>query len=194
MDDLYPFHESVRIPTISNAAGVFQLDVEKVPNGLRRAAEAQCSTSKQLVLISTDLVQLDFTVNLVANLVSVGVPHYLVLSSTSPPCHALDGKLACVWSSLMDPFQRKLRLAQTNAVRAMWIIRQIYLGRLAAMGFSTMLLDADVAIFANPFAMVDQHLPRYAAFVLGDTSAGYMGINGGTIYLRHTAADGPILR
>lgn len=144
--------------------------------------------------MSSDTKQLDLAINLVANLVSVGAPYYLIIGASNTTCWTITGKAACVWSSLMEPFRARLREARTNAVRAQWLIRQIYVGRLAGMGFSPMLLDADVAVFANPFTLVDRYLASYQAFFLGDSSAGWLSVNGGTIYLRQPAIGGPVVR
>ena len=175
-----------------------QRDMEEVVGDwslLRAAAEARCSPSGQLVLLTTDMNQLDIAVNLIANLAAVGVHHYLVLASSAETCAALVGTLACVWSTLLLPtFRPKLRSAATNDVRAQWLVRQIYVGRLAAMGFSPMLLDADVVLFANPFELIDTHLPGYYAYFLGDTSAGWLSVNGGTLYVRNASTTGPIVR
>ena len=175
-------------------ASVLQRDVEKAPDGLRSAADAQCSPSKQIVLLSSDMRQLDLAANLVANLASVGAPYYLILGSERKTCEAIVGRLACVWSSLMEPFRPKLRDAGTSGVRTQWLVRQIYVGRLAAMGFSPMLLDADVVVFANPFKLIDENLPHWQAYFLGDSSAGWLAVNGGTLYLRKAAPDGPVVR
>ena len=170
------------------------VDVDQTPNGLRRAAEARCSPEKDIVLVTTDLNQLDIAVNLLANLADVGVPHYLLITNDDKTCRTISDKLACVWTSLMTQFKPKLREAGTNAVRALWLMRQIYLGRLARMGFNPMLLDADVVLFRNPFPLVRAHLPGYQAIFLGDTSAGYMSANGGTVYVRGAARDGPVVQ
>ena len=77
---------------------------------------------------------------------------------------------------------------------AQWLVRQIYVGRLAAMGFSPMLLDADIVLFANPFELIRKHLPSYQLYFLGDTSAGWLSINGGTIFIRNASAHGPTVR
>ena len=57
-----------------------------------------------------------------------------------------------------------------------------------------MLLDADVILFHNPFTLIDEHLPGYTAYFLGDSSAGWLSINGGTIYLRNASVTGPTVR
>ena len=95
---------------------------------------------------------------------------------------------------LLPSFAAKLRSAGTNNVRAAWLVRQIYVGRLAALGFSPMLLDADVILFHNPFELIDRHLPGYQAYFLGDSSAGWLAINGGTLYLRNASKTGPTVR
>ena len=80
MAELYPpeLHPSVDpnlIRPVPDAAGVLQRDIEKVPGGLQAAAAAQCSPSKQLVLLTADERQLDIGVNLIANLAAVGIHH-----------------------------------------------------------------------------------------------------------------------
>ena len=144
-------------------------DVEWSPDGLRRAAEARCSPEKDLVLVTTDMSQLDIATNLLANLADVGVHHYLLLASDAKTCRAVSDKLACVWSSLMSKFTKRLREAATNSVRTLWLIRQIYIGRLARLGFNPMMLDADVILFTNPFPLLRKHLPGRDSGLLAPT-------------------------
>ena len=171
-----------------------QLDVDAIPNGLRQAAEAQMSPQGDIVLLTTDSRQLDIAVNLVANLAAVGVHNYLVIGASRDTCARLKGMLACVWSSMMAPYRHRIAKSGTNEVRTQWLVRQIYVGRLAAMGFSPMLLDADVILFANPFRLIESHLPGYQAYFLGDSSASWLAVNGGTLYLRRPRPDGPVVR
>ena len=193
--ELLPSTSPDLIRPVPDTAGVLQLDVEASPDGLRRAAAAQAyGPSKQIVLMTTNLHQLDIAVNLVANLAAVGVHHYLVVGHDPQTCKELAGRVACVWSTLMAPFRARLAKAMTNEVRSVWLIRQIYLGRLARMGFSPMLLDADVILFRNPFTLVEEHLGGHQAIFLGDTSAGYISVNGGTVYLHNPHPDGPVVR
>ena len=166
------------IRPVPDVEGRLQLDVETVPGGLRRAAEAQSSPQREIVLLTTDSRQLDIAVNLVANLAAVDVHNYLVIGAQSDTCTKLKGMLACVWSSMMAPFRQRFARSGTNEVRTQWLIRQIFVGRLAAMGFSPMLLDADVILFANPFRLIESHLPGYQAYFLGDSSAGWLAVNG----------------
>ena len=204
LQELYPApYDSVTrrhiIPVLGTKNGALLRDIEQGPNSgwdaLRSAAEAQCSPERELVLLTTDSHHLDIAVNLVANLAAVGVHNYLVLADRRETCMRLKDKLACVWSTLILPrFQKKLMEAMTNNVRAQWLVRQIYVGRLAAMGFSPMLLDADIVLFANPFELIRKHLPSYQLYFLGDTSAGWLSINGGTIFIRNASAHGPTVR
>eukprot|EP00966_Prymnesium_polylepis_P334486 7389865-Prymnesium_polylepis.1 len=168
------------------------VDLEADPGNLLRAAQACASPDKDLVVVTTDTNQLDIAVNLVANLADVGVPHYLVIAASQDLCLRIRRRVACVWTTLMEPFRRKLAQAGTNMVRAGWLCRQIYVGRLSRLGFNPMLLDADVILFHNPFPLIREHLPGYQAIFLGDTSAGYMAVNGGTVYVRGAALDGPV--
>ena len=76
----------------------------------------------------------------------------------------LRGRLACVWSTLLEPkYRARLRGAMTNEVRTMWLLRQIYFGRLVGLGYNPMLLDADVILFRDPLALIAAVLPGYAA-------------------------------
>ena len=170
------------------------VDVDQTVNGLRNAAGTRCSPERDIVVITTDWKQLDIAVNLVANLADVGVHHYLVITNSEDLCRTISDKLACVWTSVMTQYKQKLREAGTNVVRALWLVRQIYLGRLIRMSFNPMLLDADVVLFRNPFPLIRAHLPGYQAIFLGDTSAGYMSANGGTVYVRGAARDGPVVQ
>ena len=76
-------------------------------------------------------------------------------------------------------------------MRALWLVRQIYVGRLARLGYNPMMLDADVVVFRDPFELIRRHLPGYQVYVLGDTSAGYMASNAGTLYVRGSECGDP---
>ena len=49
-------------------------------------------------------------------------------------------------------------------------------------------------LFANPFTLIDRHLPGFQAYFLGDSSAGWLSINGGTLYLRNAYAPTGVIR
>ena len=163
--DLYPksaWTPTRRLKPVVDTAGVLYRDVEEV--GLNAIASARASASRDLVLITADLHQLDIATNLVANLADVGVHNYVVLGNRPPTCEAVRGRLACVWSTLLEPkYRARLRGAMTNEVRTMWLLRQIYFGRLVGLGYNPMLLDADVILFRDPLALIAAELPGYAA-------------------------------
>ena len=163
--DLYPksaWTPTRRLKPVVDTAGVLYRDVEQV--GLNAIASARASASRDLVLITADLHQLDIATNLVANLADVGVHNYVVLGNRPPTCEAVRGRLACVWSTLLEPkYRARLRGAMTNEVRTMWLLRQIYFGRLVGLGYNPMLLDADVILFRDPLALIAAELPGYAA-------------------------------
>ena len=193
--ELYPLPFTPSEPVlkpVNDPTGALSRDLEGSADALRLAAEARASPERDIVLLTTNLNQLDIGINLVANLASVGVHNYLILANSESTCTAISTKLACVWSSMMVPYQARLREARTNSVRALWLMRQIYLGRLARLRFNPMLLDADVILWRDPFRLIREHMPSYQAYFLGDSSAGYMSANGGTVYLRNAAPDGPV--
>jgi hypothetical protein len=195
--EIYPHPRSPRTrtlpPSISDPQNVLQQDVEAV--GLRRLAEARSSADRNLVVIATNGPSLPVTANLVANLADVGVHNYIVLGSTQKVCTDVKGKIACVWSSLLDTYALRARLRSVGAigVYALWLVRQIYAGRLATMGFNPFLLDADSILFHNPFEAIARNLPGYQLYVMGDHSMTWSNINCGTYYLRNAKPGGRLL-
>ena len=198
-DELYPKARSaasVTLRSVADPTAALQVDLEGAPSNLLRMAEARADQYRDIVLLTSDVRQLNIAANLIANLASVGVHHYILVADQASTCHKVAGRLACVWSTLLEPtYSGRLRGAATDRVRALWLMRQMYVGRLARLRFNPMMLDADVVLFHNPFALMRTHLPGYQVYVLGDTSAGWMSANAGTLYLRGSecAADSPAL-
>ena len=199
-DELYPKARSaatsVTLRPVADPTSALRVDLEAAPSNLLRMAEARADQFRDIVLLTSDVRQLSIAANLIANLASVGVHHYILVADQASTCDKVAGRLACVWSTLLEPtYSGKLRSAATDRVRALWLMRQMYVGRLARLGYNPMMLDADVVLFRNPFALIRTYLPGYQVYVLGDTSAGWMSANAGTLYLRGSecAADSPAL-
>jgi len=194
-DELYPKPRSttsVTLRPVEDPKGALQVDLEAAPDNLRRVAEARADEHRDIVLMTSDSNQLDIAANLVANLAAVGVHHYVLIGKDGRTCSRVTKTLACVWSTLLEPrHTNRLRSAGTNEVRALWLVRQMYVGRLARLGYNPMMLDADVVVFRNPFELIRRHLPGYQVYALGDTSAGYMSSNAGTLYVRGSECGDP---
>ncbi len=199
-DELYPRPRSATtaiLREVEDPKGALQLDLEAASSNLKRMAEARADKDRNIVLLTSDINQLDIAANLIANLASVGVHHYILVADQGATCRKVATRLACVWSTLLEPrFSPKLRSAGTNKVRALWLVRQMYVGRLARLGYNPMMLDADVILFHDPFELIRRHLPGYQIYTLGDTSAGWMSANAGTLYVRGSecAPGSPVLR
>ena len=194
--ELYPHRRSPTsriLQPVKDPHAVLQRDVEST--GLRRLAEARSSPEKDIVLIATNEGSIRITANLVANLASVGIHHYIVLANTPELCASVRGRIACVWSTLLAPYQERLRNIVTGPSRlyGLWLTRQIYAGRLALMGFSPFILDSDSIVFHDPFKAIAEHLPGYQLYVMGDHSGTHSGINCGTYYLRGVDPRGKLL-
>ena len=171
-DELYPKARStvaVTLRPVADPTAALQVDLEAAPSNLLRMAEARADQFRDIVLLTSDVRQLSIAANLVSNLASVGVHHYILIADQASTCAKVAGRLACVWSTLLEPtYTAKLRSAATDKVRALWLMRQMYVGRLARLGYNPMMLDADVVLFRNPFALIRAHLPGYQVYVLGD--------------------------
>ena len=194
--DLYPHRRSPTskvLLSVKDPHAVLQRDVEST--GLRRLAEARSSPEKDIVLISTNKGSIQITANLVANLASVGVHHYIVLASTPELCASVSGRIACVWSTLLDPYLERLRnvVPGPALLYRLWLLRQIYAGRLASMGFNPFMLDSDSIVFHDPFKVIAEHLPGFQLYVMGDNSGTHSSINCGTYYLRGLDPRGKLL-
>lgn len=204
LEQLYPLARLVPpryIPPVYDPRGVLTRDLESSPDALRAVADSRCSTRRELVVSYANGASLDLVTNLVANLAAVDVHHYVVITDEKTCREKMANKLACVWTSLLLQPRLKAMLSKipqfalrhgVDSVRLSWLTRLIYLGRLSQLGFSTMLLDADVILNANPFPLVEKHLPNYQLLLMGDRTAGDMRANGGTIYVRKARKDGPV--
>ena len=166
-DELYPKARStvaVTLRPVADPTAALQVDLEAAPSNLLRMAEARADQFRDIVLLTSDIRQLSIAANLVSNLASVGVHHYILIADQASTCAKVAGRLACVWSTLLEPkYRARLRGAMTNEVRTMWLLRQIYFGRLVGLGYNPMLLDADVILFRDPLALIAAELPGYAA-------------------------------
>ena len=170
-----------------------QSDVE-AKGALLRLAEIRSDSHRDLVLLASNHGSLRAAANLVANLHFVGLQNYFLLADSAGSCTSVAGRLACVWSSLVEYMRRTLgRISGDARVRALWLGRQIYAGRLAELGFNVMLLDSDSIIFADPFALIRTQLNSYQLVIMADHSRTWMNSNCGTYYLQGARPGGPLL-
>ena len=64
--------------------------------------------------------------------------------------------------------------------------------RLIKLGYNTLLIDADVILFHEPYKYFKGIFSDFQLFNLADASAGYAKANGGTWYVQNAAVGGPV--
>ena len=138
---LYPTTRSPRVRSlrpITDPHAVLNRDVEASGmDGLERLAASRASAkTRDLVIIATNEHNVEVAANCVANLAAVGIDYYILLANKQSVCQRVQGRLACVWSSLLEPYRQRLRDANAGGMQMLWLVRQIYAGRLAILGFN----------------------------------------------------------
>ena len=171
-------------------------DLEAESGLFERLATAR-SVSRELVLTTSDLVQLPMTLNLLSNLDELGIRHYLLLARTRQVCMALRPRagLPCSWSSyLLNRRSRSGKPPRASPVEKMWLQRHHYLGRAIGAGLNVLLLDSDVLLSRSPYPYLHGAFGRFTAVVLSDStaSADPLHANGGVWYVHNASRRGPI--
>ena len=196
--DIYPTPRSptaqILRPLVDTHA-VLHRDVEASgSDGLRRLVAARAHPmTHDLVLIATNEGSIDVAVNCVANLAAVGIDHYVLLASKPEVCMRVVGRIACVWSTLLEQYRERLKEAHAGGMQMLWLVRQIYAGRIAHLGFNPFVLDSDSVLFENPFEAIATHLPGYQLYVMADNSGTWSSLNCGTYYLKGADPRGTLL-
>jgi hypothetical protein len=196
---LYPTTRSPRVRSlrpITDPHAVLNRDVEASgSDGLERLAASRASPkTRDLVIIATNEHNVEVAANCVANLAAVGIDYYILLANKQSICQRVQGRLACVWSSLLEPYRQRLRDANAGGMQMLWLVRQIYASRLAVLGFNPLVLDSDSILFHNPFDVIATHLPGYQFYVMADHSGTWSSINCGTYYLKGVDPRGTLIR
>ena len=196
---LYPTTRSPRVRSlrpITDPHAVLNRDVEASGmDGLERLAASRASAkTRDLVIIATNEHNVEVAANCVANLAAVGIDYYILLANKQSVCQRVQGRLACVWSSLLEPYRQRLRDANAGGKQMLWLVRQIYASRLAVLGFNPLVLDSDSILFHNPFDVIATHLPGYQFYVMADNSGTWSSINCGTYYLKGVDPRGTLIR
>ena len=96
-DELYPKARStvaVTLRPVADPTAALQVDLEAAPSNLLRMAEARADQFRDIVLLTSDIRQLSIAANLVSNLASVGVHHYILIADQASTCAKVAGRLA----------------------------------------------------------------------------------------------------
>ena len=114
------------------------------------------------------------TLNLVAQLSELGIGHHLLLGGDAATCEVLRrrGRVACVWSSYLQPTSSRRHTASSRAAspppppprvrrvptnELMWLQRHHYVGRAIGAGLNVLLLDSDVLIARSPYPFLNEY-------------------------------------
>jgi hypothetical protein len=129
---------------------------------------------KEVVLLTSNTDGLPLVINMIANLAQFGHRHALVLADGVATCHKLRAPRppACVWSSALTEHNDALRRYLPQRMWLLWLQRYITLLRFTQLGYNTLLLDADVVLFRDPYPYFKGVLGNYTCIVLCDVSAG----------------------
>ena len=181
-------------------ASLLYRDVESERGLFERLAAARASSSRELILLTSDRKQLDLALNLIENLRELGLRHYLLLAQDAAVCEALAPRrvIACAWSSHLASAENTsaLRAAGTrDSMSRLWLQRQHYVGRLVGAAINTLLLDSDVVLSRDPYPYLKAPpFSRFHAIVLGDSTgaATPLHINGGVWYVQNASTTGPL--
>ena len=157
-------------------ASLLYRDVEGERGLFERLAAARASSSRELILLTSDRKQLDLALNLIENLRELGLRHYPLLAQDATVCEALATRrvIACAWSSHLASAENisALRAAGTrDSMSRLWLQRQHYVGRLVGAAINTLLLDSDVVLSRDPYPYLKAPpFSRFHAIVLGDST------------------------
>jgi hypothetical protein len=164
--------------------------------GALEAAAAKRSFRKEIILFVNNKGGSHLAANQVANLRSVGIEHYLIVTNTAECCRALmDGPwgISCGWTSFLQNHPR-LGIYQVDAEEVatpfrLWWVRFHFLERLVALGYNPMYIDTDVSFRVNPYPLFKGPLGKYHLFGQ-DESGAINGINIGIIYAQNARVGG----
>lgn len=165
------------------------------PGALEAAAKKR-SFRKEIIIFVNNKGGNHLAANMVANLRSVGIEHYLIVTNTPECCKTLmDGPwgITCGWTSYLLNHPRLVPYGvQAEEVATpfrLWWVRFHFLERLVALGYNPMYIDTDVSFRVNPYPLLKGPLGKYSLF--GQDETGQInGINIGVVYAQNARVGG----
>jgi hypothetical protein len=153
--------------------------------------------------------------NAIANLRSVGIEHYLLVTNTKEACEGMRrargprlGKngenegaswgVECGWTSFLLGHPRLETYGLTRGEERadpfrLWWARFHLLERLVAFGYNPMYVDTDVSFRVNPYPLLKGPFANFS--LVGQDETGHVnGVNIGFVYAQNARVGGPAHR
>jgi len=186
-------------------------DVTKDDASMRDAAERRAFKKEIVVLVANSRGR-HLAANAIANLRSVGIEHYLLVTNTKEACEgmrrtrgsksasgvAASWRVECGWTSFLLGHPRLATYGLTQGEERsdpfrLWWARFHLLERLVAFGYNPMYVDTDVSFRVNPYPLLKGPFARFA--LVGQDETGRVnGVNIGFVYAQNARAGGPAHR
>ena len=186
-------------------------DVTKDDASIRDAAERRAFKKEIVVLVANSRGR-HLAANAIANLRSVGIEHYLLVTNTKEACEgmrrtrgsksasgeAASWRVECAWTSFLLGHPRLATYGLTQGEERsdpfrLWWARFHLLERLVAFGYNPMYVDTDVSFRVNPYPLLKGPFARFA--LVGQDETGHVnGVNIGFVYAQNARAGGPAHR
>ena len=184
-------------------------DVTKTSDSIADAA-ARRSYKKEIIILMANSRGCHLAANSIANLRSVGIEHYLLVTNTQETCEGMklkskefDGNdnngwnVECGWTSFLKNHPRLNAYGVTQEERSdpfrLWWARFHLLERFVSLGYNPMYLDTDVSFRVNPYSLLKGPFKEFK--LIGQDETGSVnGVNIGFVYCQSCKVDGPAHR
>lgn len=167
------------------------------PGALEAAAEKRSFRKEIIVMVANEGGAI-LAANAVANLRSVGIEHYMIVTNEPKSCELLmNGPwgITCGYTSYLKNHER---LAAYNLLDEegatpfrLWWVRFHFLDRLVQLGYNPMYIDTDVSFRVNPYPLLKGPFAEYTLFAQDETNQ-FNGVNIGWIYAQNARPDGRV--
>jgi hypothetical protein len=187
-------------------------DVTKDDASIRAAAERRAFRGEIIVMVANSR-GCHLAANAIANLRSVGIEHYLLVTNTKEACEGMRrargvrvGKknegaswgVECGWTSFLLGHPRLETYGLTQGEERadpfrLWWARFHLLERLVAFGYNPMYVDTDVSFRVNPYPLLKGPFANFS--LVGQDETGHVnGVNIGFVYAQNARVGGPAHR
>lgn len=167
------------------------------PGALEAAAEKRSFRKEIIVMVANEGGAI-LAANAVANLRSVGIEHYLIVTNEPKSCELLmNGPwgITCGYTSYLKNHERLKDYQLLNEEGAtpfrLWWVRFHFLDRLVQLGYNPMYIDTDVSFRVNPYPLLKGPFKEYSLFAQ-DESGHFNGVNIGWIYAQNARPNGRV--
>ena len=166
------------------------------PGALEAAAEKRSFRKEIIVMVANEGGAI--LAATLANLRSVGIEHYLIVTNEPKSCELLmNGPwgITCGYTSYLKNHERLKDYQLLNEEGAtpfrLWWVRFHFLDRLVQLGYNPMYIDTDVSFRVNPYPLLKGPFKEYSLFAQ-DESGHFNGVNIGWIYAQNARPNGRV--